>query len=112
MRRWRTKNRQRYLDGMRASDLKRRLGMTTEQYDAMLAAQDGTCAICGRPETMIHRVGRVPRLAVDHDHKTGVVRGLLCGNCNHGLGKFQDDPARLRAAADYIERHRARAATA
>ena len=59
--------------------------------------QDGLCAICGRPESMDRSI------ATDHCHETGLNRGLLCGNCNNGLGRFDDDPARLRAAADYIE---------
>ncbi len=46
------------------------------------------------------------RLAIDHDHKTGQVRSLLCKKCNGVLGLVDDDPALLRAAADYIERHR------
>ena len=67
-------------------------------FDALLASQGGGCAICG------YRVkpgGR--RLNVDHDHKTGVVRGLLCARCNRGLGWFSDDPQRLKAAAVYLE---------
>ena len=66
----------------------------------MLAAQDGLCAICGT----------APAAHVDHDHETGAVRQLLCFHCNGGLGQFRDDPVVLRAAADYVERHRARQA--
>jgi hypothetical protein len=58
--------------------------------------QDGRCAICRKkPQT-----GR--RLSVDHDHKTGEVRGLLCTLCNQGLGYFKDDPGRLGAALEYL----------
>ena len=63
----------------------------------MLAAQGGLCAICRN----------APAAHVDHDHDTGEVRELLCFNCNGGLGQFKDDPEVLRAAADYVERHRA-----
>lgn len=79
-------------------------GLTPEQYDTLLAAQDGRCAICGSPDWPGGRKTGSPH--VDHGHGTNVVRGLLCGNCNTGLGYFGDDPARLRAAADYLERAR------
>lgn len=82
----------------RAGHLKRKYGMTIEDYDGMLEAQGGGCAICGRP----------PRpdisLHVDHDHETGRIRGILCWPCNNLLGDVQDDPARLYAAADYLTR--------
>lgn len=61
----------------------------------MLREQDALCAICHK----------APAAHVDHDHKTGAVRALLCFNCNGGLGQFRDDPVVLRAAADYVEEH-------
>lgn len=75
-------------------------GLTQEQYEAMLAEQDGRCAICRSPDWP----GKDRRPHVDHCHKTGKIRALLCGKCNNGLGNYDDDPARLRAAADYLER--------
>jgi hypothetical protein len=75
-----------------------------EHWPQLFAKQNGRCAICGEPETAPYK-GKARRLAIDHDHKTGANRGLLCGKCNRGIGYFADDPARLRAAADYIERH-------
>lgn len=77
-----------------------RYGLTRPEYEALTT--DG-CHICGRKDAETPRVGK---LAVDHDHATGKVRGVLCWMCNTALGKFNDDPARLRAAADYIERGR------
>ncbi len=76
-------------------------GITPEQYDSMLAAQGGHCAIC--PRTQQENVKR-RRLAVDHDHVTGRVRGLLCYRCNVAIGHLDDEPARARAAAEYLER--------
>ena len=82
-----------------------RYGLTIEQHDAMLAAQDGRCAICGNPPNP-DGVRAASRLHADHDHVTGRHRDLLCNSCNNGIGRFRDDPALLRAAAEYIERHR------
>ncbi len=79
----------------------RRFGITADDYDRMLAAQGGGCAICGIKT--VTQKGR-KNFHVDHCHATGVVRGLLCHMCNVGLGAFKDEPARLRRAADYIER--------
>lgn len=89
---------------MRNNNLRKSYGITMEDYAVMLAAQNGACAVCLLPETMI-RHGRTELLSVDHCHESKKVRGLLCTNCNNALGRFKDDPARLRRAADYIERH-------
>ncbi len=88
---------------MRRSDLKRDFGITHAQYLAMHDAQNGLCAICGQPETA-ERDGKIKWLAVDHDHATGMIRALLCQRHNVMIGHCNDDPAILRAAADYIER--------
>jgi hypothetical protein len=82
--------------GERTYHLRRRYGITAEDADAMLAFQDGLCAICRT----------APAVHVDHDHETGAVRALLCFNCNGGLGQFKDDPYLLQMAAFYVEHHR------
>lgn len=65
--------------------------------------RENKCAICRQPETNIdRRTGALKRLAVDHCYASGVVRGLLCFNCNTAIGKMGDDPERLRLAADYL----------
>lgn len=69
----------------RASDLKNFYGLTVEDYNRLFTQQEGKCAICGREQVIEKR-----QLAVDHDHKTGAVRGLLCGKCNMTLGLFND----------------------
>ncbi|HVJ27784.1 MAG TPA: endonuclease VII domain-containing protein [Vicinamibacterales bacterium] len=77
----------------RRRHIKNKYGITLEEYYAILARG---CAICGATET---------RLCLDHDHVSGKVRDALCNSCNVGLGSFVDDPARLRAAATYLEAH-------
>jgi len=81
-------------------------GITPEEYQEMLARQGGLCAICKNAANP-QGIRAASRLHIDHDHLTQVVRDLLCNSCNNGLGRFRDNPALLRAAADYIERHRA-----
>lgn len=83
----------------RGAHFKIRYGITREQYDDLLARQDGSCAICGSRTD----ANDVSRLHVDHDHGTGAVRGLLCGSCNRGLGNFKDDIDRLKKAVKYLE---------
>lgn len=99
------KNGKRYYENNkdRIAELNRRgriraYGITPEEYDRMLLAQDKCCALCRRLlET---------RICIDHDHATGQVRALLCVSCNSGLGDLQDDPELMRRAAEYVERHR------
>lgn len=86
----------------RRSKLKIAYGITPEQYDEMHNSQGGVCAICRKPETVVDPKKGLRRLAVDHDHVTGRVRGLLCINCNNGLGRFGDSPERLAAALAYL----------
>ncbi len=68
-------------------------------------AQNGLCAICNQPETAFMK-NKIMYLAVDHDHKTGKIRGLLCSNCNNGLGRFYDNVELLQNAIGYIEKSR------
>ena len=75
--------------------LQRRYGITAEDADRMFAAQDGLCAICCER----------PAEHVDHDHATGLVRGLLCFNCNGGLGQLRDDVVLLDSAGSYLDSH-------
>ena len=79
------------------STIKKRYGITPEKYDAMYAAQEGRCQICQKHQTEFTK-----RLAVDHCHTTGKVRGLLCSNCNTALGKFNDDIELFSRAISYL----------
>lgn len=86
-------------------NLLRKYGLTMEEWQAMVNRQDNRCMICGDPPDP-NGVRASSRLHVDHDHVTDRNRDLLCTRCNRGVGYFRDDPALLRAAAEYIERHR------
>lgn len=111
--RWREANRERFLAyqaeyrqrperkrALRDLYYRRTYGISADEVDAMLAAQGGRCAICGRvPE-------RAGSWHLDHDHMTGQLRGILCIDCNHGLGKLQDDLHVLQAAVEYLRRTR------
>jgi hypothetical protein len=93
-------------DRFRGVHLKKKFGITAEDYDALLAQQGGKCAICRQRERAINAKTGLPRsLAVDHCHSSNRVRSLLCSYCNTGLGSFFDNPDRLRAAIEYLERH-------
>ncbi|MGW0658868.1 endonuclease VII domain-containing protein [Streptodolium elevatio] len=86
-------SRQRLHGGSRHYHLKRRYGLGAAEVDEMIKAQFGVCRICLKPRPE----------HVDHDHDSGEVRGVLCFNCNSGLGQFKDRPDLLRRAAAYLE---------
>jgi hypothetical protein len=77
-------------------NLKQKFGITAQEYDLMLEQQDNACKIC-------KSVDSDRGLAVDHDHLTGKVRGLLCGKCNRGLGHFDDSIEMLELAIKYLK---------
>lgn len=95
---WRKANPEEHATNKRRQYFRQTYGLTLEQIDAMLAAQDSKCATCKGELTK--------RPHVDHCHDTGNIRGVLCGNCNNALGLVHDNPATLRAMADYIELHK------
>jgi len=107
--RWRERNPEKARAIQRRSEMKRKYGLTEDQFVALLASQDGKCAICRTDDFG----GRWDALCVDHDHSCcsstrgcgKCVRGLLCGNCNSILGLAQDNASRLRAAIEYLEAH-------
>jgi len=82
----------------------RRKNCDPVRFEALLRAQNSKCAICGATQGHLSCHGEVCRLAIDHDHRTGEVRGLLCNNCNRGLGRFKDSIENLEGAVRYLER--------
>ena len=84
-------------------DKKRRYGITVKQYNKMFEKQNGVCAICHKCETRKHQSGTLRRLSIDHDHKTGKVRGLLCDKCNRLLGMANDNRVILANALYYLD---------
>lgn len=82
--------------GAHAKAIEKRYGITADDYERLYQLQGGRCAIC-RMAT-----GRTRRLSVDHDHRTGEVRGLLCRPCNNILGYYRDDPEAFERGAVYL----------
>lgn len=106
-RQWFADNSERANENRRRWNLENLYGLTVEGYDQMLANQGGVCAICGNGEPTAHgRTGTQFRLAVDHDHETGRVRGLLCQKCNRSIGLLDDDVDLLKRAIDYLQKGR------
>lgn len=79
-----------------------RYGITIEDYEILFDKQKGVCAICSKPETRICTQGMVQSLSVDHDHETGLIRGLLCDRCNKAIGLFYHDLDLLTNAIEYL----------
>lgn len=86
------------------SCLKKRYGITLTEYNKMFKKQNGVCVICKKPETVSHHVGVFFRLSVDHNHKTGKIRGLLCLKCNRAIGLFEHKIKNLQKAINYLKR--------
>lgn len=95
-RQWRKKNPL----NCRGFNLKKKFGITYQEYENILKSQNNGCKICGST----HQYKKA--LAVDHCHKTGKIRAILCDNCNKGLGNFQDSPALLEKAIEYLKSHK------
>ncbi len=98
MARWRAKN----PDKQHATEIKRRYGLTIEDYNKMLVSQNMTCALCPKQHDPTKKRGR---LYVDHCHKTGKVRSLLCSAHNSMLGYAEDDIEVLEKAIEYLKSH-------
>lgn len=88
-------------EAQKARALRDSFDLHLSEYKKMLEAQNGVCAICEKPETH-KRNGKLKALAVDHCHKTGAIRGLLCFDCNTGIGKLKEDPKIFQSAIRYL----------
>lgn len=95
---WEVKNKQKCITYSRRWNLKR-FGITIAEYENLLSKQKGKCAICGITEKDLGR-----KLSVDHCHKIGKVRGLLCHKCNTGIGFFKEKPENFLMAIKYLEK--------
>ena len=91
-------NPEEYKENQRNRNLERKYNITMDQYNDLYIEQSGKCKICG-----IHVKDLKRRLDVDHDHETGEIRGLLCWNCNLGIGNFNDDPELTLKATEYLK---------
>lgn len=84
----------------RKEHLRKKYGMSWEDYKKMWIEQEGCCAICKTYQLELKSI-----LCVDHNHTTNQVRGLLCHSCNHGIGKFRDKISLLQSAIDYLKKN-------
>lgn len=100
---YREKNR----EALVARERHRKFGISHAEYAELHQKQNGLCAICFKPETAT-RNGKVKSLAVDHCHESGNIRGLLCYECNTGIGKLHEDEAILLAAIEYLRAHKSK----
>lgn len=101
-RKWRIDNKEKNRDYEIWDHRKRKFGLSKDDYFSLIAKQNNSCAICKNtfPNVVAHKL-----IHIDHCHKTGKVRGLLCQKCNHGIGMFLDSITICRDAALYLEKH-------
>lgn len=85
----------------RDCEMRHDYGITIKEYEQKLEEQNGMCAICKKPET-VFSWGKIKALAIDHNHITGQLRGLLCNNCNRAIGLMKDDIDNVKAMLDYM----------
>jgi hypothetical protein len=88
-------------DWFRKNHLKLKFGITLEDYNRLFDEQSGCCRICGTHQSQLKKT-----LSIDHCHKTGKIRALLCQKCNQGIGMFHEDLETMQSAIEYIKQHR------
>lgn len=103
---WAKKIRDKYGEFRSAQEISRTRNITVEQYLQMFEEQNFLCAICNQPETRKSRTaGQLCRLAIDHNHTTGIVRELLCHACNQVIGHSRENIEILTKAVKYLQKH-------
>lgn len=102
---WAKNNPEKASRGIRNANYKRKYGITLQKYEEMYEKQGGLCDICNRPETTLGHKGTLVSLSVDHCHKTGKIRALLCRSCNTMLGGSRDNIDILLNAIRYLKEH-------
>lgn len=103
---WRANNKTYYFDHIKDVMLKRKYGLPIGEYDRLFKLQEGKCKICNRVGLTLNGSidkKKTHKLVVDHNHDTNDIRGLLCNNCNSGIGFFYDNPDFLRSAIEYLQ---------
>ncbi len=105
-RKWRTRNATRAKRSARERQLRYKYQLTTDAYNDLLKSQDNKCAIClCEQNSSAYGVNISEHFAIDHDHRTGKVRGLLCNTCNRALGMFKDDVGTVSRALNYLSNY-------
>lgn len=99
----RPRNKEYNREYMRKYKKKEKYGLTQKEYIVLLELQNGVCALCGKPETVKNNQGELRALAIDHDHATGKVRGLLCMRCNTNLAVLENKSF-VSAVQTYLSR--------
>ena len=103
---WQAKNQDRLKRYRKDADLYKKYGIRLDDYNKLLVEQSALCAVCNQPETQVHPKSGLPyQLSVDHCHKTGKVRELLCNNCNRVLGAVNDNVELLGKLQEYLKKH-------
>ncbi len=87
--------------------LLKKYGITLDEYTRILKSQRYNCAICKLKETATTKAGKTMKLAIDHCHTSGKIRGLLCSGCNRAIGYLRENPESCIAAAAYLRKHKA-----
>ena len=103
---WSKNNPEKAYSAMRQNNLKTKYKVDLNWYENQFKEQDFKCAICETTENTVVGSKNALNFAVDHDHETGKVRGLLCNQCNRALGMFKDSQDILKKAVSYLKKHK------